>query len=332
MIHTDFDVTYAPVVDIDKVDRQIVHALQVDGRATFGRIASVLGVSDQTVARRYRRMRTTGVVRVVGQVSWARTGQIRWHIRLRCRPGNALAIAQALAKRDDTSYIQLLSGGTEVVCVLQVRSAADRDALLLDRLPRTPQVEEVTAQALLHMYYGGPSQPPTLAAPLTPEQVARLTPSHPEPTAERVDLTEQDLALAAALAHEGRASHAELAKATGWSESAVRRRMAYLLSERALFIDVDVAEQATEYRVPARLLLSVAPEWLDATGQALAEHPEVAFAATTTGSTNLVAAVVCRDPAGLHAYITNRLAGLRGIHAIETAPVIRTVKGAATIF
>jgi DNA-binding Lrp family transcriptional regulator len=35
----------------DELDRAIVHALHIDGRAPFSRIASVLDVSDQTVAR-----------------------------------------------------------------------------------------------------------------------------------------------------------------------------------------------------------------------------------------------------------------------------------------
>ncbi|MCW2508709.1 MAG: Transcriptional regulator, AsnC family, partial [Modestobacter sp.] len=51
---------------IDAIDRRIVHAMQTDGRAPFSRLATVLGVSEQTVARRWRRLRADGVVRVLG--------------------------------------------------------------------------------------------------------------------------------------------------------------------------------------------------------------------------------------------------------------------------
>ena len=47
--------------ELDALSHQIIHALQLDGRASFNRIATVLGVSEQTAARRYRRMRTDGV-------------------------------------------------------------------------------------------------------------------------------------------------------------------------------------------------------------------------------------------------------------------------------
>ncbi|NUT50742.1 MAG: AsnC family transcriptional regulator [Saccharothrix sp.] len=331
-VTADSDTGYRWVVEFDELDRRVVHALQVDGRAGFTAIAAVLGVSDQTVARRYRRMLGAGVLRVAAQVDPWRTGQVRWYFRLWCRPGAAPAVAEALAKRPDTSFIQLVSAGTEVNCVVQVRSPDDRDALLLDKLPRTPQVLSVSAHCLLHMYYGGAAQPPTLTGTLTAEQVAALSPPPPRPTAGRVELTGPDLPLLDELARDGRAGYADLAKAVGWSESAVRRRVEHLRAEGALFFDVDVAPRAIGFDAQARLWLSVAPAELDAVGRAMAGHPEVAFVASTTGRTNLVAAVVCREVSDLHEYVTGRLAGLAGITGMETAPVIRVVKGAAAVF
>ena len=54
--------------------------------------------------------------------------------------------------------------------------------------------------------------------------------------------------------------------------------------------------------------------------------PEIAFAALTTGPTNLVAALNCRDPLDLGRYLTERLAALEAVTTMETAPIIRTVK------
>jgi len=48
----------------DALDLQILHALQVNGRVGFGLLGRVLGVSDQTVARRYARMRSASGLRV----------------------------------------------------------------------------------------------------------------------------------------------------------------------------------------------------------------------------------------------------------------------------
>src|SRR6195952_3076649 len=70
-----------PVVEFDDLDRGLLHALQVDGRAPFRRIAEVLGVSDQTVARRYARLRSTNALRVLGLVDPTTVGDIQWSVR-----------------------------------------------------------------------------------------------------------------------------------------------------------------------------------------------------------------------------------------------------------
>ena len=63
-------------ITVDDLDRQVAQCLGVDGRASFSAIAEVLGVSDQTVARRYRRLRSAGVLRVVG-LRYPKSGRLR---------------------------------------------------------------------------------------------------------------------------------------------------------------------------------------------------------------------------------------------------------------
>ena len=125
---------------LDELDRGLVHALQLDGRVPFARIAEVLEVSEHTVARRYRRLRTAGVLRVVGAVDGFRLGYASWTVRLRCTPDAAGAIAVALARRSDTFWVHVLSGGTEISCNLQAGSDAERDGFLLEKLPGTRRV------------------------------------------------------------------------------------------------------------------------------------------------------------------------------------------------
>ena len=311
----------------DELDRQLMHALQVDGRAPLSRIAAVLGVSDQTVARRYRRLRTAGALLVVGQADPRAVGQVRWYVRIRCTPDAAMPVAQALAKRPDTSFIHLVSGGTEINCMVQTRTPQDRDALLLEKLPRTPRVVTVDAHCLLHPYYGGTDEHPGLFDALTPDQVAELSPVvEPAP----VDLDERDHLLLAELARDGRASYATLAATTGWSESTARRRLEHLRQAGALYFDIDRDIRLFGEPAEARLWMSVAPADQDAVGRALAEHPEIAFAAATTGSSNLVAVVVTRDVYALYDYLTGRLGPLP-IQRLETTPVIRAIKAATLV-
>lgn len=121
--------------DYDELDRRLIHALQIDGRAPFSAIAAALGVSDRTVARRYARLRSAGVIRVLGGFDPTALGAVLWFLRVRCAPAASLPVAEALAARPDTSWVSLNSGGTEITCVVRTESEADSEALLLAKLP-----------------------------------------------------------------------------------------------------------------------------------------------------------------------------------------------------
>jgi len=319
-------------ITIDDLDRQLAQCLGVDGRASFSQLAEVLGVSDQTVARRYRRLRSAGVLRVVGLKARKQLGSLGWFLRIRCVPGAGPAIAAALARRTDTAWIQLLSGNTEVLCTLRGDAREDREALLA-KLPRGERIVDVTAHSLLHMFTGGPDAlgflqvlPASRVEPL--QQPARA--SHAASQAgSHVELGELDFALFDALGVDGRASHAELAAATGWSESTVRRRMDQLRAVGVLYFDVELDMPAFGFQSATWLWLSVPPADLAAAGAALAKFPEVAYAAATTGAANLAACVVCRDETEFYEFLTAKAATLPGVQRVETAPIIRTVKQAS---
>jgi DNA-binding Lrp family transcriptional regulator len=319
-------------ITIDDLDRQLAQCLGVDGRASFSQLAEVLGVSDQTVARRYRRLRSAGVLRVVGLKARKQLGSLGWFLRIRCVPGAGPAIAAALARRADTAWIQLLSGNTEVLCTLRGDAREDREALLA-KLPRGERIVDVTAHSLLHMFTGGPDAlgflqvlPASRVEPL--QQPARA--SHAASQAgSHVELGELDFALFDALGVDGRASHAELAAATGWSESTVRRRMDQLRAVGVLYFDVELDMPAFGFQSATWLWLSVPPADLAAAGAALAKFPEVAYAAATTGAANLAACVVCRDETEFYEFLTAKAATLPGVQRVETAPIIRTMKQAS---
>ncbi|MFD7733131.1 Lrp/AsnC family transcriptional regulator [Kitasatospora phosalacinea] len=314
----------------DLMDRQLVHALQLAPRAAFSRLAAVLGVSDQTVARRYGRLRGAGLIRVLGLTDPERLGEVRWQLRVRCAPDSAGAVAAALARREDTVWVSLNSGGTEIACTTRTPPDRSDHSLLLQHLPRTPSVLSVAAHCVLHTFFGGSQSLVTKSGALSAEQVAALTPDGPrtvEPDCPAPELDAADRRLLAALAVDGRAPLAELAAACGRSESTVRRRLEELAASGALYFDLDVDWRIFGLYTHTCLWLNVVPSELASAGAALAEHPEVAYACATTGPSNLHAVVITRNVRELYDYLTTRVAALRGVQHVETAPTIRTVKG-----
>lgn len=318
---------------LDDVDRGLIHALHVDGRAPFSRIGAVLGVSTQTIARRYQRLRTDAGLRVVGLADLQRPGQTRWLARLTASPHTAQDLAAALARRADTSWVKLASGGTEIVAIITApNDAANGHSLLLHDIPRTASITAVSAHCLLHFYLGGPTAWRGRANVLTERQLDELRPPRPREAAPRTQqLTDSDDELLAALARDGRASQADLAAATGWSAATVARRLVDLQATGAIFFDVELNDALLGATTQALLWMAVAPAQLDAVASALAGHDELAFVAATTGPTNLVAQALCPDPMALHRYLTRRLGAIEGIRTLETAPVLRSVKAVGPI-
>lgn len=311
----------------DDLDRGLLHALQVDGRAPFRRIGEVLAVADQTVARRYARLRSTRALRVLGLSDPAAVDEVQWMVRVRATPEAAGEIADALARRRDTSWISLCSGGTEIVGTAY---GAGVGPLLLEALPRTRHVLDVRADQVLHVFYGGAGEPFTKHGPLDDAQVARLTEHLPVPAGSPPRLDAVDRRILEVLRDDGRATVEELTAATEVSAGTVRRRLHDLRAGGVLHLDVDVDLGMFELAVRTMLWLTVAPADLDAAGRALAAHGEVAFVAATTGRANVFASVSTRDTAALYRYLTTAVAVLPGAGAVETAPVLRNVKAAAT--
>jgi DNA-binding Lrp family transcriptional regulator len=314
---------------VDRIDRQIVHAMQVDGRAPFSRVAAVLGISEQTVARRWRRLRADGVVRVLGLTAPEST-EPSWFVRVRVQPAAAGAVAEALARRPDVSWVSLTAGGAEITCATRPRTPRQRDALLLDRLPRTVQVIDLTALSVLHAYVGGPFEWTGFDDPLDDDQVAALTPAAPTPPATPLAPEPDDEPLLAALATDGRLSYAELSAVAGWSESRVARRVETLRAAGLLYFDLEIANEQLGHPVNALLWLGVAPAAIARVGEALARAPETAYTAVLTGPANLVVAVTCRDTAHLYRFLTETVGSLP-VHTLETSTVLRRVKQAGSL-
>lgn len=321
-------------VIFDDLDKRIVHALVVDARIPFAKLGEILGVSEQTVARRYRSLRVRGIIHLSGQVNVVPLGHARWIMRIRSMPDAALRLGESLARIPDLSWVSLLSTGSEVMCVSRARSAQRRDALLLQLIPRAPHVTGLLAYEVLHNFPLD-EEWPRFSRLFDADQLRELGPRRP--VQDRavhelpIALSPEDEAMLAVLGRDARAPYAQLAAATGWSPPRAARRMSELIEAGVLYFDLDFALERMGFAVRAALWMRTRPADLAAVGAILATHPEVTYVAATTGPTNLTAALVCRDTSHLYRYLTERLGALAGITDVEVTPALRVFKQAQTL-
>ncbi|OBI20179.1 Lrp/AsnC family transcriptional regulator [Mycobacterium sp. E2497] len=316
---------------IDPLDGQILHALQISPRVSFRRIAEVVGASEQTVARRYHRLRRNGVVRVVGLVNPGVDGNgdwAQWVCRIHAKPDRIPQLADALVRNPDVSHANVLSGWTDLVCTIRAPLGESREDMLLQRLPRTSSVIDIDIEVVLHTFGRPPTAPWTgYGHKLSAEQAERIlgvaeavTTGRPSPPAP------EDRPMLNALADDGRAPHTRLAERTGWSVARVRRRLAALEAAGALLYDVDVLPERLGYHLSAMLWLTVAPRHVQRVGEQIAAHDQVAFAAAVSGRKNLMAVVICRDVRDLYAYLTNHLGAIEEVLTYEVSTRTQRLK------
>jgi DNA-binding Lrp family transcriptional regulator len=318
--------TTDPDTVLDTLDRRLVCALQLDGRAEPGRIAEVLGVSARTVTRRLSRMRQAGVLRVVRMpdVEDAAVGALV--LRVRVLRGRVDAIARALADRPDVPFVDVMLGGHEVGAVM-LSDAGARDRLLYGQLPATEAVTETTTHAVLHAFADAGQW---RADGLTDQEAAALArPVVPRPAAPP-PLDDLDRLLLERLGEDARQSHAVLAGAVGAPESTVRRRLHRLDALGLLRTHATVDPRLLGMAVDANLWLDVPPGRLAEVGTELARHPRVHGVFATSGPANLLATLFCPDHGGLYRFLTDTLGPL-GVTRVETVITARAVKRAGVL-
>lgn len=309
-------------------DLRLVHALQLAPRASFSHLSGVIGIHERTAARRYQRLCRAGILRIFGAVNPMALGHQFFQVRVRCRPDASESMANALAARDDITWVGVTAGGSEVSFSVRSLSTERRDVLLTRLLPRSAHVLGIDTAVVLHVFLGLSSRGWTERdGVLTPEQIARLTKDEApqgEPTA--VTVEPYDSAIFSTLAANGRATTAQLAQAAGISEARAARRLATLLRTRILVIDLDVAHEAFGYTTGAYIYFTVTPAHLPEVGRRLAQLPEIGFVAAMSGPHNLIASVACRDLAHLYECTTEHIGPLPGIVSMEIVPFARIVK------
>jgi DNA-binding Lrp family transcriptional regulator len=234
----------------------------------------------------------------------------------------ALPVGEALASHPETSWVKMTSGGTEIVAVVRGPTQDGSGSPLLEKLPRTRNVLDVSANCMLHMFCGGTR---SAIHALTDDQIAALRPLDAE-SSSSIELDEVDTTILRLLAEDGRAEIDYLTKMSGIAATTLRRRMRALCESGVLYFDVDVDYHRLGLPNQTILWLTVSPHALKEAGSALAVHPELSFAAATTGATNIYANVLCRDAPALYEYLTTKIAALPGLQSVESAPVIRTLK------
>ena len=306
---------------LDELDRKIVAALQLDGRASWSTIAELCGTTGPTVARRVQKLTNDRAVKVaVMRGAGARSDHEFYFLRLRCGPAMALTVARRMAERSDIRFITLLTGQYDIIAEAQVPREAGGYHALVREIQMIPGVESVSGELILHVYKVSHDWARELLglAPVTPAQVSK---EYAE-----IHLDDVDDAILERLRSDGRTGFSEVAEAVGLNESTVRRRFERLVSRRWAHVVTLVQAAALGFEAEVQLRVEVEPARLMEVARELARRTEVRYLALPLGGNSLVAEVIARRTEDLYSFITAELADLPGVIGWSASLELLTIK------
>ncbi|MEV0634135.1 Lrp/AsnC family transcriptional regulator [Streptomyces sp. NPDC050619] len=313
----------------DSLDRRIISALQIDGRASWHRIAVALGEAERTVVRRGTRLLDSGLVRIGAMALHGRSTVVG----VRCAPGQARMVASALARRSDCVFTHVLTGSPD--CVAELLCPRDRLAsLVMDELPGLPgMLETFTLPVLRHIrtireWHSGLLTDDEIATLAGPSEAPAPSPADGDvmPSADVAqELSRSDRLLLNALAEDGRCTYEELGRVAGVSEATARRRLGALRREGRVRIRAVIEPALLGLPVEALLRVRTAPAGAEAVAAALADNVHVRYASFVTGEHQILVLAALPSESALYDFVT-RAHWLRDVASVDTSLVLSSLK------
>jgi Lrp/AsnC family transcriptional regulator for asnA, asnC and gidA len=132
--------------ELDEVDRHIIAALQVDGRATNQKIARSLKISPATVGARIRRLENVNAMRVVAVTDFAALGyQVLLAVGIEVQGRAAEEVAQELAALEEVFAVHLVTGARDIEILVALHDLDELKVFLLQDIAKIRGIRALSA-------------------------------------------------------------------------------------------------------------------------------------------------------------------------------------------
>jgi len=122
---------------LDKVDCQMIHLLQKDGRMPNKSIAKELGISEFTVRRRLKRLLDSSVIKIVAVANPIDLGfEIAGNLKIKIDLKKADSVLEKLKKIDSLIWVALTTGGTDIDVDFVTRSLKEFHELIFKKISK----------------------------------------------------------------------------------------------------------------------------------------------------------------------------------------------------
>lgn len=129
---------------MDKLDIRIISLLQEDGTATNAGIARQVGVSEETVRRRLKRLVQEEYIKVVALPDPAKLGyESEVLIGVQVDADKVDVVSEALADMDEINWVSVTTGSFDIFAWATLKSSEELSTFLRTKVGVTPGVRRM---------------------------------------------------------------------------------------------------------------------------------------------------------------------------------------------
>lgn len=299
--------------DATEQDQTLINALQVSPRATWVTLSRVLGVSAETLERRWVRLSSSGQAWVsAAPGSRLATDACLAYVGVSCAPAQTATVAQSLAQEPEVLSVEVTTGRYDLLLTVSTPDLPSMTRFLIERIDIVAGVLKTHAMLSTAIFKVGTEW---RLQSLSNDQVQQLTLAERMSTWQGLSsLTELDRTLRDALIADGRLTASELARRTGVSRNTAQRRMDWMIRSGAIGIRCEIAGAAFGWHVSASFGVEVPPDELVTVCRGIARSRHVRLVASVADRPNVIVTAWLRS-----------LGELPGFEAglVKTFPAIR---------
>ncbi len=139
--------------DLDDIDRQIVSALQHEGRRPYSRLAADIGIAEGVVRYRVQRMERAGILQIVGIADPLKVGfDLMAMVGVQVVPGRLDDVAAEISTLAETSYVASLAGAFDLIVEVVCRDTAHFTHLLTQQIQHVPGVASTQSFLIMEIH------------------------------------------------------------------------------------------------------------------------------------------------------------------------------------
>lgn len=305
---------------LDRIDRRLLHALQIEPRATWSELAPVVGVDAATLGRRWERLRANGVAWVTGHST---RGMVAL-VEIECAPASLEAAADALSRDAHMYVLDDTSGARDLLATIRGDNLGSLAEHIATTMARIPGIRAARTHLVTDVLIDGGSW---RLRELTEEESERVPrPRPPRARAPRSVGAEVRAAILQEVWLDGRVSVSAIAQRHELSAQRIADGLAVLRETGELVFRADIAREVSAWPIYAWYFVEAPARTIEAARQAIAAVPEIRLAVTASSRYNLILAVWLRRLADVNRFEVALEQALPGARIADRAVVPRMRK------